>query len=137
MKRKWIPAYYIVYKDELAYMIAWPNDCSYRCVANLANMLKTVIKKRIGSEMKFIWNDYHRNEIISKNNVTSEDIDNYVRSNTAMLSFMSSDVREKAVKGLIKLGANPNDFICVDSYRDVILQQSYYYKHKEFIPKQS
>lgn len=129
--KKWKPEFYIVYPRTMIYKIEWPDGAPYRCCANLAEMLQFVLNtESIGSEIKLIWNYNHRKIIMDKNNVTSEDIDNYVKASSSILSFMSKKIRDRVKKKLVDLGGN--DFIYVDSYRDVILQQAYYYKNKQF-----
>ncbi|MDH6358953.1 hypothetical protein [Parabacteroides sp. PF5-9] len=129
--KSWKPKYYIVYPMLLVDQIEWPEGCAYRCAANLPSMLKQLLNtKSIGAEIKLIWNDNHRRIIMEKNNVTSEDIDNYVRADCCMLSFLSERTRKRAAKLLTELGGK--GFIYVNSYGDLILQQAYHYKNKRF-----
>ncbi|WP_250716472.1 hypothetical protein [Bacteroides fragilis] len=111
--------------------IEWPKGCDYCCVANLASMLQDKLNcKSIGAEIKLIWNYEHREIIMEKNNVTSEEIDDYVKADCNMLSFSSERTRKRAVEFLTKIGGK--NFICVNSYRDVILQQAFFNKNKTF-----
>ncbi|MCD8178067.1 MAG: hypothetical protein LUE98_11845 [Tannerellaceae bacterium] len=129
--KSWNPKFYIVYPRSLVDQLEWPEGCAYRCSANLSLMLEHVLNtKSIGSEIKLIWNYEHRKIIMERNNVTSEDIDNYVKADTNMLSFLSERTMKRAGKALSAMGGK--NFIYVNSYRDVILQQAYYYKHKQF-----
>ncbi len=47
-----------------------------------------------------------------------------------MLSFISERTRARAVKKKKKIGGK--NFICVNSYRDVILQQAFFNNNKTF-----
>lgn len=133
--RKWKPKFYIVYPMAMIDHIHWPEGAPYRCAANLTGMLKFVLNTgAIGAEIKLIWNWKHREIIMEKNNVSSEDIDNYVKANSCMLSFLSERTRDRAAKILKDFGGV--GFIYVNSYRDVILQQAFYFKNKEFNNKQ-
>lgn len=129
--RKWMPKFYIVYPMPMVDQIQWPEDAPYRCAANLPGMLKLVLNTgAIGAEIKLIWNWNHRRIIMEKNDVTSDDIDNYVKANCCMLSFLSEQTRDRAAKVLRGFGGK--NFIYADSYRDVILQQAYFFKNKAF-----
>lgn len=131
MSKSWNPKFYIVYPRIMVDQIEWPEGCDYRCVANLASMFGDKLNcKSIGAEFKLIWNYEHRKVIMDKNNVTSEEIDDYVRADCNMLSFLSERTRARAVKFLTKIGGK--NFICVNSYRDVILQQAFFNNNKTF-----
>lgn len=105
MSKSWKPKFYIVYPRIMVDQIEWPEGCDYRCVANLASMLGDKLNcKSIGAEIKLIWNYEHRKVIMDKNNVTSEEIDDYVRADCNMLSFLSERTRARAVKFLTKIG---------------------------------
>lgn len=127
------PKFFIVYPYDMIDQIAWPEGCDYRCDANLPSMLEDVLEIKddsIGSEVKLIWNSSHRREMLVKNNITYDQLEDYLHSSCSMLSFGDKDLRKKVVETLKKLGAI--DFICVDSYRDMILQQAFYKENKKF-----
>ena len=127
----WKPNFYIVFPYSLAYQINWPEDWKYQCVANIPKMLKEVLNvSTIGSEIKLIWNENHRDTMIKKNGITYEQLDDYLKSDCSMLSFISKGTMKRAVKALERMGAV--DFVCVSSYRDVILQQAFYRHNKHF-----
>ncbi|MBD9179636.1 MAG: hypothetical protein EGP82_10770 [Odoribacter splanchnicus] len=127
----WNPNFYIVFPYSLAYQINWPEGWGYQCVANLPLMLKEVLNvSTIGSEIKLIWNEDHRDTMIKKNEITYEQLDDYLKSDCSMLSFLSEGTMKRAVKALKRMGAV--NFVCVSSYRDVILQQAYYRHNKNF-----
>lgn len=127
----WKPKFFIVYPDELIDQIEWPEGWGYRCVATLPSMLKEVLKvETIGSEIKLIWNDRHRNIMLEKNSISNEQLDDYLRANCSMLSFKAKGTMKRAVKALEKMGAT--NFVCVNSYRDMVLQQAFYRKNKKF-----
>lgn len=127
----WKPNFYIVFPYELAYQINWPEDWKYQCVDNIPKMLKEVLHVgTIGSEIKMIWNEHHREVMLEKNNITDEQLEDYLHADCSMLSFLSPGTMNRAVKALEKMGAT--NFICVNSYRDVILQQAFYRHNKKF-----
>lgn len=126
----WKPNFYIVFPYSLAYQINWPEDWKYQCVANIPAMLKEVLNVSIGSEIKLIWNEEHRDAMIKKYDITYEQLDDYLKSGCSMLSFISEGTMKRAVKALKQMGAM--NFVCVSSYRDVILQQAFYRHNNHF-----
>lgn len=121
----WNPQYYIVYPTSMVEQIKWPEDWENTCEANLPAMLKEILNdKHIGSEYKIIWNNEHREKIIRECDVTYQQLEDYERANTNVLSFLSKETMLQAAEALKRMGAK--NFICVDNYRDVILQQAFY-----------
>ena len=127
----WKPKFYIVFPYSLTSQIEWPKEWGNTCVANMPAMLREVLKiKTIGSEIKLIWNYQHRQLILQKNCITNEQLDFYLKSDCSILSFLSIRTRKRAVKALKEMGGE--GFICVDNYRDVIIQQAIYKQTGKF-----
>lgn len=127
----WNPKFYLVYPDEIIDQIPWPEECDYQCVAHFPSMLRQVLKiDAIGSEIKLVWNDWHRNEMLKRNNITSDQLENYLKSGCSILSFEDRDVMDKVATTLRNMGIT--NFVCVESYREVILQQAFYKENKRF-----
>ena len=127
----WKPRFYIVYPYSLVDQISWPEGWGNKCVANISSMLREVLNvSTIGSEIKLIWNDEHRYIMLEKNSITNKQLDDYIKSNCSMLSFISEGTMKRAVNALKSMGAI--NFICVNSYREVILQQAFYRHNKSF-----
>ncbi len=111
--------------------MTWPSDWGNVCPANLSPMLSEVLKvKAIGSEIKLIWNASHRHAVVKDNNVTYQQLEDYLKADCSLLSFQSVRTRTKAVKAIEKMGGK--GFICIDSYREVILSQAHYHVNKSF-----
>lgn len=110
----------------------WPENTPYRCPGNLSEMLCRVFKtERIGSEIKCLLNDKHIRDLINDHKVTYEDLSNYRDAKCSMIYFQSSMLRRRAELLLDKLG-KPAEYVSVDDYRDVILQQANYFKTNSF-----
>ena len=128
---KWKPKFFIVYPDKMIHQIKWPGNWASHSVSNLPEMLREFLNvSSIGSEMKLIWNQNHRWQVIEQNNITAQDLDDYLKADCSMLSFSAKGTMNKTAKLLIQLGAD--NIICVDTYRDMILQQAFYKKNNEF-----
>lgn len=94
-------------------------------------MLREILNvSTIGGEWKLIWNNNHRRQVIKQNNISSQDLDDYLKADCSMLSFSAKGTMTKTAKLLIELGAD--NIICVDNYRDMMLQQAFYKKNKKF-----
>lgn len=130
----WNPKYYIVYPRKMINELKRPDDWQFICPGNLSEVLEHVLKVEtgIGSEMKLIWNDWHRRSVIEDNNITSDDLDDYLRANASILSFKSKAMMNKVLKTLKGMGA-VSEMVCVYSYRDVILQQACFKRTGEWI----
>lgn len=127
------PKFYIVYPNRIIDEITWAENAPYRCGANFPGMFESVLKlpdNSIGSEIKLIWNNEHRNTIIQKNDVEYDDVENYLKADCSILSFEEQNIRDMVSMQLDILGGK--DFVCVDSYRDVILKQAFYRLNKTF-----
>ena len=123
--------YYLLYEDGMENSIDWPEGWGYRCKANLSSMLREVLNvNTISIEIKGILGSWHHREIMINNDVTYEDVEHYVKSDTGSIHFSSKRTRKKAVKALTEMGAK--NLILVDSYRDLILYQAHYYHHRKF-----
>ncbi|WP_286914837.1 hypothetical protein [Flavobacterium sp. UBA4197] len=132
--RTFKPKYYIVFPRKMVNEMTWPTDWGHKCAGNLSEMLQDVLKvKTIGSELKLIWNSHHRYQVIKDNNITDAELDDYVKSDCSMISFQSAGTMKRAVKSLEKMGGK--NFVCLDSYREVILQQAHYKNNCEFFLK--
>lgn len=125
----WDPQYYIVYPTSMVEQIKWPEDWENTC--NLPAMLREILNdEHIGSEFKMIWNNKHREEIISEYNVTAQQLEDYKMARCNILTFQLERTMLQATEVLKRMGAKK--FICVDNYRDVILQQAYYRNSHNF-----
>ena len=125
------PKYFILFPYIMIENMTWPDNCDYRCAANLPSMLRQKLNvKTIGGEIKLIWNDEHRNIILKKNNITNEQLNDYIKSNSCMLSFLSNMTRKRVMKYMDKL--NAIGYVCVENYRDVLLYQAFYQNNKKF-----
>lgn len=125
------PKYYIVHLYSLSDEITWPEGWGNRCPANLIYLLREQLKnEKIGGEIKCIWNDSHRMEILRKYEITYEQLDNYLKADCTIISFQSKGTRKRALKFLENHGAK--SFICVDNYRDVLTTQAYYSLNNKF-----
>ena len=125
------PKYYIIFPYRMIDEMEWPKGCDYRCPANLPSMLRDQLNvQTIGGEIKLIWNDTHRYEILKKNSITNEQLNDYLMSNSCIVSFISNGTRQRALKCLDKLGAK--GYVCVDNYREVLTYQAFYKNNKKF-----
>lgn len=132
-KKSWNPKFYIIYPYNMINELEKPKNYGYLCAGNLSEALRDLLNvKSIGSELKLIWNNQHRWQIIEDYNLQPEDLDDYIKSDCAILSFESEFVMKRAIKQLKLMGAK-SEFICVDNYRDVILQQANYKRNNQFI----
>jgi len=132
-KKKLKEKFYIVYSNGGIEAMQWPESWKnkHQCRANIPAMLNEVLNiKSTGSEIKLIWNDWHRSVTIKNNDITYSDLDNYLKAESGMLWFISEYTRQRAIKALSKLGAT--DMVCVDNYRDVILYQAHFRLNKKF-----
>ena len=128
---KWKPKFFIVYPDKMIHQIKWTDNWGCHSVSNLPEMLQEILNvSTIGSEMKLIWNNNHRWQVIEQNNISSQELDDYLKADCSMLSFSVKGTMNKTSKLLIELGAD--NIICVESYRDMMLQQAFYKNNKKF-----
>lgn len=110
--------------------ISWPDKWGHQCVGNLPDMLREVLGiKSICGEIKLIWNEDHRWRIKEDNQVSHHEIDDYIKADCNSLHFASEKSMKRAEKELSTRGGK--GFICVDNYRDVIIQQAFY-RHNGF-----
>lgn len=125
------PKYYIVYPYKSVENLKWECTTHYACMAHIPIMLKELLNvKTIGSEIKWIIDSRHKQELIEDYNVTSEDLENYVKSSCSIITFKSKGTRKRALKEMKRLGAT--EMYLADSYREVILSQAHYRLHKNF-----
>ena len=125
------PKFYIVYPHSSVNDLEWECTTHYRCMGHIPNMLQELLNvKTIGSEIKWIIDNHHRYSLMEKYNVTSEDIDNYVKSNCGLISFTAKGTRSRALKEMKRLGAK--EMYLADGYRDVLLSQANYRLYKTF-----
>lgn len=125
--------YYIVFPRKMVEEIKWPQGWGHLCAGNVAEMLRELLGiARIAGEIKFLVSESEKWKISSDYNVSYEDIEHFLNSPCSTLHFNSKIAMKKAETTLKKMGATK--LICVDSYREVILQQGYYKCYNEFIP---
>ena len=123
--------HYILYEHGMELLINWPDGWGNTCRANIPSMLKEVLNvKSISTEIKGILGSWHHREIVTNNEVTYQDVEDYVKSSTSSIHFQSPGTRKRAVKALMKMGAE--SLVLVDSYRDLILYQAHHYNHGKF-----
>jgi hypothetical protein len=129
---KWKPKFFIVYPDKMIHQIKWTDNWRNHTVSNLPEMLREILNvSTIGTEWKLIWNNHHKWQVIEQNNITALDLDDYLKADCSMLSFSTKGTMNKTAKLLIELGAD--NIICVENYRDMMLQQAYYKNNKKFL----
>lgn len=122
----WKPNFFIIYPYKMINELEKPENYGYLCAGNLCEALRDLLNvKSIGSEIKLIWNNEHRWQLIKDYDLQPSDLDDYIKSNCSIISFKSDFLMKRAIKQLKKMGAK-SEFICVDNYREVILQQAYY-----------
>ena len=127
----WKSKYFILFKDDLNWKIKWPEGWGNQCPANLAPMLQEVLKtKAVGSELKLIWNWAHERDMITKYEITYQQLYDYVKANVGSLHFQSEGTRKRAVKALLEMGAT--NLVLVDNYRDLLLYQAHFRNTGEF-----
>ncbi|UOX35295.1 hypothetical protein LXD69_07190 [Flavobacterium sediminilitoris] len=127
----WNPKFFIIYPRKI---IAEIEKCSteYLCAGNLSDKLKEVLNvKSIGSELKIIWNNNHKWQLIKDYDLEIIDLEDYVKSDCSILTFKTEFLMKKSVKALRKLGVK-SEMICTDNYRDVIIQQAFYKRNGVF-----
>ena len=125
--------YYIVFPRKMVEEIEWPEGWGNQCAGNVAEMLRDHLEiKRIAGELKWFISESHRWEVIRDHNITYQDTENYIKSDCSTLHFNSKIAMKKAETALKKMGAKK--LVCVDSYREVILQQAYYQLYRQFKP---
>lgn len=123
--------YYIVYPYKMCAQVVVPSPWG-SFPAALTGLLKELTgAKYLGSEIKWIVNYDHRKSLIEDHNVTSEDLDDYLKSNCHIFTFTNKLHRKKAIKELLKIKAS--NFISVDTYRDVLLNQANYARNETFL----
>ena len=126
----WKPKFYIVYADSMIQQVAFPEGWAM-CTANLPTLLRELLNiSTIGSEIKLIWNLEHREIMLEKNGITNDQLDAYIKADCNMLSFTTKGTMRRVVKELKKMGCE--NFVCVDNYKDMILQQVFYQQNKYF-----
>lgn len=129
----WKPKFYIIYPLKMIDEIRNPDASEYLCAGNLSETLQEVLNvKAIGSEIKLIWNNQHRWQIIKDYDLQPEDLDDYIKSNCSILSFKTEYVMKRAYRILHLMGAK-SKIKCVENYRDVILNQANFKRNGEFI----
>ena len=129
------PKFFIVYPHSSVESLKWECTTHYKCMAHIPNMLQELLKiSTIGSEIKLIWNEQHRYEVIKNNNITYKQLEDYLKSNCSIISFSAKGTRKRALKEMKRLGAK--EMFLVDSYREVIIAQSNYRNYKSFIQPQ-
>src|SRR5687768_6049146 len=103
----WKAKFYLIYPRKLVNEIKWPAEWGHQCSGNLADMLQEVlkIKSGIGSEIKLIWNDEHRRQLIKDYDITYRDLEDYIGADCSLLSFKSESLMNKTVKRLKEMGA--------------------------------
>lgn len=128
----WNPKYFIVYPRQMINELEKPEGWGYLSAGNLSVALKEVLNaKSIGSEIKLIWNNQHYWQLIKDYELEPQELDDYIKSDCSLLSFKSEFLMKRVVKQLNKMGAKTT-FICINNYRDVILQQAHYKNFGKF-----
>jgi len=123
--------FFIVFPRKMVNEITWPDTWGNQCVANLPDILKEVLGiKSICGEIKLIWNEEHRYRILKDNQVSHQELDDYKKADCNSLHFNSEKSMKRAAKELTDRGGK--GFICLDNYRDVIVQQAYYKRNNSF-----
>jgi hypothetical protein len=123
--------FFIVFPRKLVDEISWPDTWGSHCVANLPTMLSEVLGiKFICGEIKLIWNEDHRWRIKEDNKVSHHELDDYLKADCNSLHFASEKGMKRAAKELTDRGGK--GYICVDNYRDVIIQQAFYRRNGSF-----
>lgn len=115
----------------MIHQIKWTDNWGCCSVSNLPEMLREILNvSTIGGEMKLIWNKNHRWQVIQQNNISSQELDDYLKADYSMSSSNAKGTINKTAKLLIELGAD--NIICVYNYRDMILQQAFHKNNKKF-----
>lgn len=129
----WKRKFFLVYPRKIVNEITWPSDWGNQCSGNLSEMIREQlnVKRGVGSEIKLIWNDDHRRQLIRDYNISSSDIDDYIKADCTLLTFRSERLMTRALKLLSKMGAT-SDPCQTTEYRDVIVQQAEYYRFGKF-----
>lgn len=122
--------FYIVYDYKMTDEIELPNPWGTFPHAIHCFLREELNVNTIGAEIKWIIDWNHRQELIKDHNVTSENLDDYVKAKCSLFSFKANGTRKRAVKELEKRGAK--SFVLVDNYRDAILTQAHFYNYKKF-----
>mgnify|MGYP000666069510 CR=1 FL=1 len=126
--------YHIIFPNEMVYKMDWPEGCDYCCPANVPSMLRDKLNvQTIAGEIKLIWNHEHRMEILKDNNITDEQLDDFLKADCSNIHFAAEGTRKRALKYLDKIGAT--GYVCADSYRDVLLFQAHFENNGEFPKK--
>lgn len=130
---KWNPKYYIVYPRKMIYELKKPDGWGYLCSGDLPEALQLLLNtKAIGGEMKLIWNEQHRWNVIRDNKIEYNDLEDYIKSDCSMISFKTEFMMNRALKKLKEMGSK-SEVICVDNYRDVILNQANFKRFGKFL----
>jgi|SRR5690606_17279691 len=125
------PQFFIVYPYSSVDNLQWECTTHYRCMAHIPNMLQELLNvKTIGSEIKLIWNEQHRRQVLKDNDLTYQQLEDYLKSGCSMISFSAKGTRQKAYNEMKRLGAKEMFF--ADSYRDMVIAQANYRRFKEF-----
>lgn len=131
----WKPKYFIIYPYKMINELTKPENYGYLCAGNLSEALRDTLNvKSIGSEIKLIWNNQHRWQLLKDYELDGNDLDDYIKSECSILSFKSQFLMKRAIKQLKIMGAKSN-MMCVDNYRDVIIEQAHYKRNGSFSNK--
>ena len=131
----WKPKYFIIYPYKMINELTKPENYGYLCAGNLSEALRDTLKvKSIGSEIKLIWNNQHRWQLLKDYELDGNDLDDYIKSECSILSFKSQFLMKRTIKQLKIMGAK-STMICVDNYRDVIIEQAHYKRNGSFSNK--
>lgn len=125
------PKYYIVYPYKMTNEVQVPEGWGSFPHALTVLLKELTGAKYLGSEIKWILDGGHRRSLMNDYNVTSEDLDDYLKSGCHIFSFTNKLHRQKALEELTNMKAR--SFIAVDGYRHVLLTQTYF-KRKGALP---
>lgn len=129
----WKPKNYIIYSYKIIDELEKPDGWGYLCAGNLSEALCELLNvKSIGSEIKLIWNNQHKWQLIEDYKLEPIDLEDYIKADCSVLSFKTEFLMNRALQQLKKMGAT-SDIICVDNYRDVILNQAYFHRTGKFV----
>lgn len=135
VERRWnnrsnTPYYFIVFTNETADQIRWPESYTCKTAAIIPNLIAEYMHIAPGEDFKMNWTDEDTKRMAVQYNVEIDEVVSYNRAPCYAIYFDSSAVRDRAVLLLKDLGATA--FVSADSFRDVILQQCHYHNCKTF-----
>ena len=97
----WKPKYFIIYPYKMINELTKPENYGYLCAGNLSEALRDTLNvKSIGSEIKLIWNNQHRWQLLKDYELDGNDLDDYIKSECSILSFKSQFLMKRTIKQL-------------------------------------